>query len=383
MPIDAPLLPWRNDNQFELLIDGPCFMPRILSVLQGAQRSIDICLYLLEDGLCASALLNVLCHQAEHGVRVRLQLDALGSRRLGQTWRERLLAAGVQLRWFNPLRWRRGLNNVQRDHRKLLLIDQSTGFVGGMGATDEFWTPEPWPRQWHEVMVQITGPVLVDWQRLFDEHWDETPGLSWRALRRARRPWWPAAGAGMGRVAFAGYERQGDILHSLLQRLKLAQQQICIATPYFLPTWSVRRQLIKAAKRGVAVRLLLTSAHTDHPPVRYAGQRYYRRLLKAGVQIYEYQPRFLHLKAVWVDDWVSIGSCNFDYWGLLFNLDANLESLDPALVRQVSDMLQADCEQSHDVQLDAWLARSRTDRLKQWLWGLPDRLLVNLLDRRH
>lgn len=382
MSIDAPVLPWRADNQFELLVDGVQFMPRLLSALQQAQRHIDVCLYLAEDGLCASALFDALCQQAQRGVRVRVQLDALGSRALGNTWRQRLAAAGVVLRWFNPLSWRRGLNIFQRDHRKLILIDGQAGFVGGMGATDEFWTPEPWPLQWHEVMVYMTGPVLADWQALFDNHWDDKPSLSWRTLRRAHHPWWPQSAQGLGRVAFAGCERQGDILWSLLQRLKLAQRQVCLATPYFLPTWSVRRQLIKAAKRGVQVRLLLTSSYTDHPPVRYAGQRYYRRLLKAGVEIYEYQPRFLHLKAVLVDDWVSIGSCNFDYWGLFFNLDANLESQDPSLVQAVADMLANDCQLSLSVSYQQWQQRPRSVRLKQWLWSLPDRLLVNLLDRR-
>ncbi|EGH44502.1 phospholipase D/transphosphatidylase, partial [Pseudomonas syringae pv. pisi str. 1704B] len=86
---------------------------------------------------------------------------------------------------------------------------------------------------------------------------------------------------------------------------------------------------------GVDVRLLLTGPRTDHPSVRYAGQRYYPRLLRAGVKVFEYQPCFLHLKMVLIDDWVSLGSCNFDHWNLRFNLEANLEALDPGLTRDV------------------------------------------------
>jgi phosphatidylserine/phosphatidylglycerophosphate/cardiolipin synthase-like enzyme len=155
-----------------------------------------------------------------------------------------------------------------------------------------------------------------------------------------------------------------------------------MATPYFLPTWNVRRSLRKAAARGIDVRLLLTGPRTDHPSVRYAGHRYYPRLLKAGVKIFEYQPCFLHLKMVLVDDWVSIGSCNFDHWNLRFNLEANLEALDSALSTAVAASFERDFAQSLEVSLDAWKRRPLWKRVKQRVWGLVDRLVVNVLGRR-
>ncbi|MGD5652412.1 phospholipase D-like domain-containing protein, partial [Xanthomonas citri pv. citri] len=111
-------------------------------------------------------------------------------------------------------------------------------------------------------------------------------------------------------MAYADARQHRDILQSLVRALNGSRRRIWLATPYFLPTWKVRRALRKAAQRGVEVRLLLAGRLTDHAPVRYAGQRYYPRLLRAGVRIHEYQPRFLHLKMVMVDDWVSVGSCN-------------------------------------------------------------------------
>ena len=105
------------------------------------------------------------------------------------------------------------------------------------------------------------------------------------------------------------------------------------------------------------VRLLLAGRLTDHAPVRYAGQRYYPRLLRAGVRIHEYQPRFLHLKMVMVDDWVSVGSCNFDHWNLRFNLDANLEALDPDFTNEAAASLLADFADSREVTLAMWRAR--------------------------
>ncbi len=130
------------------------------------------------------------------------------------------------------------------------------------------------------------------------------------------------------------------------------------------------------------MRLLLTGPRTDHPSVRYAGHRYYPRLLKAGVKIFEYQPCFLHLKMVLVDDWVSIGSCNFDHWNLRFNLEANLEALDSRLSSAVAASFERDFTQSLQVSLDAWQRRPLWKRFKQRVWGLVDRVVVNLLDRR-
>jgi phosphatidylserine/phosphatidylglycerophosphate/cardiolipin synthase-like enzyme len=116
--------------------------------------------------------------------------------------------------------------------------------------------------------------------------------------------------------------------------------------------------------------------------VRFAGQRYYPKLLRAGVQIYEYQPRFLHLKMVLVDDWVSIGSCNFDHWNLRFNLDANLEALDPQLTAAVVASFQADFADSLEISQELWQARPWWRRVQERLCGWLDRLVVNLLDRR-
>ena len=186
----------------------------------------------------------------------------------------------------------------------------------------------------------------------------------------------------MGRVAYADARQHRDILQSLVRAMNSGQRRIWLATPYFLPTWKVRRSLRRAAHHGIDVRLLLTGPRTDHPSVRYAGHRYYPRLLRAGVKIYEYQPCFLHLKMVLVDDWVSIGSCNFDHWNLRFNLEANLEALDPPLTAAVAASFERDFAQSLSIDLERWHARPLWKRVQQRLWGWLDRLVVNLIDRR-
>lgn len=380
------VFPWRHGNTLALLIDGPQFFVRMLGRIDAAQRQVELELYLVESGACARALLASLCAAAQRGVVVRCLLDAFGAQGLQAADRQLLQAAGVQVQWYNPLHWRHGVRNFHRDHRKLLLVDGQFAFVGGTGATDEFWQPQQASSRWHEVMVEISGPLVADWQQLFERQWQATQAwIAWRPrmpLRLKTLPILPALGQGLGRVAFADASQYRDILLSLVRALRGSKQRIWLATPYFLPTWRVRRTLRQAAKRGIEVRLLLAGQHTDHPPVRFAGQRYYASLLKAGVRIFEYQPRFLHLKMVLADDWVSVGSCNFDHWNLRFNLDANLEALDPDFTASVAASFQADFADSQEITLADWRARPWWRRLQQSIWGALDQLLVNLLDRR-
>lgn len=358
----------------------------MLLAIMRAEIEVDLELYLVEAGDCADAVVEALEQAARRGVRVRCLFDDYGSLAFNSKLRQRLLDAGVYLRWYNRLRWKRGLRNLYRDHRKLLLVDERWAVVGGTGVTDEFWTPGEATSEWHEVMVQMQGPVVNDWQLLFDRQWHaNNRRTAWRPAEGfglPRLPKVPAQGQGMGRVAYADARQHQDILHSLVRAINSGKQRVWLATPYFLPTWSVRRSLRRAAGKGVDVRLLLTGPRTDHPSVRYAGHRYYPRLLRAGVRIYEYQPCFLHLKMVLIDDWVSIGSCNFDHWNLRFNLEANIEALDPPLTAAVQASFERDFALSEVVDLGQWHARPLWRRVKQRLWGWLDRLVVNLLDRR-
>jgi phosphatidylserine/phosphatidylglycerophosphate/cardiolipin synthase-like enzyme len=380
------VFPWRRGNAFELLIDGMQFFPRMQAALGAAQRRIDFELYLLEAGDCAEAVLSLLEAAVQRGVQVRCLFDEYGSRGLGSERLQALRDTGIELRLYNPMHWRQGLLNLYRDHRKLLLVDGEYGFVGGTGLTDEFWQPGAAASDWHEVMVAMRGPVLADWQQLFERQWHACAQRGpWRAAQQPLPgnllPPSPCCGDGWGRVAYADADQHRDILHSLARALHGGKRRIWFATPYFLPTWRIRRALRRAAARGVDVRLLTTGRMTDNPPVRLAGQRYYPRLLRAGVRIYEYQPRFLHLKMLLVDDWVSVGSCNFDHWNLRFNLDANLEALDPALARQAEASFLHDFADSREITLAEWKRRPLWLRVQQRLWGWLDRLVINVFNR--
>ena len=391
MGVAGPVFPWRTGNQFELLVDGHQFYPRMLTRIQEARSQLDLEFYLVEDGQCAERVIEALVDACARGVKVRCLFDAFGSSGLSQKHSDRLIEAGVELRLYNPLAARHYLRNFHRDHRKIVLVDGQYGFVGGAGITDEFWQPMPEgipELTWHEIMVEIQGPLLADWQALFDAQWQAYDRWSsWPfplplPLLRRRTPLEPKVDSGVGRVAYAASRRHRDILYNLLRRLRRAKGRIYLATPYFLPTRKIRRALSKAARRGIDVRLLLTGEHTDHPPIRYAGQRHYGRLLRAGVRIYEYQPCFVHLKMGLVDDWVTLGSCNFDHWNLRWNLEANLEAIDPSLISAVEQCFERDFANSIEINFGQWQARPWFIRWYQHLWGYLDRLLVYLSEHR-
>lgn len=237
--MSGAVFPWRSANRFELLIDGPNFFPQMLVGIARAERQVELELYLVEAGACAEAMVQALVLAAERGVRVRCLFDDYGSLAFTLGLRKRLTDAGVELRFYNRLNWRRWMRNLYRDHRKLLLIDQDMAFVGGTGVTDEFWTPGNDSADWHEVMVQISGPLVLDWQALFDRQWHANAARrEWKPATHfglPRLPKVPATGPGLGRVAYADARQHRDILQSLIRALNSSQQRIWLATPYFLP----------------------------------------------------------------------------------------------------------------------------------------------------
>ncbi|MCW9089409.1 MAG: phospholipase D-like domain-containing protein [Gammaproteobacteria bacterium] len=369
--------PWRDGNHFELLIDGEQFFPPMLQAINEARSHVLLEFYLFESGNIADTFIQTLCAAAERGVKVYLLLDDFGARGLHRQDLRILQGGGVELAFYNPLRYGRLRRNLLRDHRKLLCVDGHTAFTGGTGITDEFDSAGN-PGAWHEVMLRGHGPVVADWQQLFQENWQR---WSQSELQLSTPPEDQHSGTQRGRLAPSS-PAHADIKRSLINRLRGAEQRIWIATAYFIPSRKIRRLLRRAARSGADVRLLLPGPHTDHPAVRHAGRRFYARLLRHGVRIYEYQPRFLHAKVLLCDDWVSIGSSNIDRWNLRWNLEANQEIASAQMARKVACMFEQDFSDSHEVKAEHWYRRPWHRRLLEWLWGSVD-LWVERRSQRH
>jgi phosphatidylserine/phosphatidylglycerophosphate/cardiolipin synthase-like enzyme len=293
---------------------------------------------------------------------------ALGFRRAD---RRRLLDAGVELRIFNPLRAGKGVANLLRDHRKLLLADGRLAYVGGAGLTDEF-APD-WPRgSWRELMLQIAGPVVSDWQRAFARTWRRCGselGLPEPSPCVADPQGAP------GRLALSEARQRSVLANGVLQRMDGAAIRVWIMSAYFVPSRRFRKALRRAARRGVDVRLLLPGPRTDHPWVRQAARRFYAKMLRNGVKIFEYQPSMLHAKMILCDDWVSIGSSNLDRWSFRWNLEANQEIASAPVADVAATLFIGDFAASQQISRRYWRERARLDRLRENIAGALDRLL--------
>ncbi|EPC02999.1 phospholipase [Litchfieldella anticariensis FP35 = DSM 16096] len=368
---------WREGNHFTLLPEAKRFIPEMFAAIEQARSSILIELYLMESGRLAEGMIDALGRAAERGVSVMLMLDGYGSMGLVDEDRARLRERGVALRFFNPLGFHSLAKNLTRDHRKLVVVDGRLAFTGGFGAVDEFLDA------WYEVAIRIEGPVVVDWVRLFSRLWDSPLSRGRGKAGLVRNLTLDVSthsdDQGMrGRVVWGQGYRYQAIRHSLHKQISSATRRIWICTPYFVPTFSLRMRLAKAAKRGVDVRLLLPGETHDHPMVRYAGQRFYGRLLRAGVRIFEFQPTFIHAKFSLVDDWTTLGSCNFDHWSLHWNLEANQEVHDARFADEVAALFERNFATSHEIDPAHWAQRPRLQRLREWLFGTLDAWLTRL-----
>lgn len=369
--------PWREGNRFDILVDGSNFLPRMLDAIDSACETILLEMYLIESGSVVDRFITALLDAAERDVQAYLLLDDYGAIGLKQRERERLVHKNIHIAYYNRLRSHSNLYNLYRifllrqehslyrNHRKLLLIDGQTAFVGGTGLVDEFDPPGHPEMQWRETMVSIQGPVVADWQQLFTTSWNKS---TQQTLSLPQPQPVEHTEAQRGRITVNDIERYSEVLLSLTRHIAHARVRVWLATAYFVPRWRIRRALKRAAKAGVDVRLLLPGPITDHPGVRYISHRLYGRLMKNGVRIFEYQPRFMHAKSVLCDDWVAIGSSNFDRWNLRWNLEANQEIKDEVLAAQVKEMFEQDFSNSVEYSYEQWYRRSWFKRLLQWFW---------------
>ncbi|MVF12677.1 phosphatidylserine/phosphatidylglycerophosphate/cardiolipin synthase family protein [Ketobacter sp. MCCC 1A13808] len=379
-------LPWQTDCHFSLLIDGDEFYPRMLDALNQAHQSIELEMYLFESGIIATRYISALVDATKRGVQVRVLVDHVGSFKLQPSDQSRLRQAGVELRIFNRLQHRHWLRNLFRDHRKIIVIDRQLAFVGGAGISDSFSAEVRPDSAWRETMISIEGPAVQDWLTLFERSWyfynlrqDEAQRkILLGALSDAPDKPLQNGTISQARVVASRGPGNKPIIATLLNKLTKSKQRAWLVTAYFYPSRKLVKALCKAARHGVDVRILLPGPNTDHPSIRYAGRSWYRKLLDSGVKIYEYQPRFLHMKVALVDNWVSIGSCNFDRWNLRWNLEANQEIIDDSFSLSTVAMLENDIEQALQIRLDSWKKRGWYQKVMERFWKWMGRFLARI-----
>lgn len=364
--------PLRKRNHFELYTDGENYFPAILEDIHQASDFVYIEMYLVSSGNIANQFIDALIQAAARGVKVFTLFDHHGSKDFLQEDVKRLEDAKVNFAWYNPVKLFRLRASLHRTHRKIIVVDNMFAWTGGTGITDMFAYNEESEQYWHESMVRVQGKCVQDWKKLFEQEWvnwsssilpsshiEDSQPLDVRSENYDQT----------GRVVSSSAIYQSEVRRSLLSKLQRANKRVWLATAYFVPSRKLRKTLIKAAKRGIDVRIMLPGPITDLSGARYMARRYYARLLRNGVRIYEYQKRFLHAKYSIVDHWVSNGSSNLDLWNLVWNLDANQEMFDTNIAAMHEKMFIKDMESSQCFTYEQWQKRSRWTRVWECFWG--------------
>lgn len=368
--------PWREGNRFRLLADADRIFQRMLEAIGDARESVLLEMYLVESGIVARQFIDALSRGAQRGVRVHVLFDAFGSLGLRAADRRALAGSGAHLTFFNPISLRKRLQNCLRDHRKLLVVDGALAFVGGVGLADEFIDGRRGRKAWRDLMLEISGPVVSDWQTAFARTWARSGGVPAVAEAVPPTPDEAAIATGMvGRLALSEAGHRSVLANDVVRRIDGTVRRAWIMSAYFVPSRRFRKALRRAARRGIDVRLLVPGPKTDHPWVRHAARRFYGKLLRNGVRIFEYQPRVLHGKMVLCDDWVSLGSSNLDRWSFRWNLEANQEIESAAFAAVAAEVFTADGDESQQLDRRRWRRRAMLDRLRESIAAALDRAL--------
>ena len=371
--------PERDGNSFRLLAGADAFLPVMELAIHRARHYLLFEQYLISSGAVATRFIDAFAAAVQRGVAVYMLIDHFGARGLSDSDRQRIESAGIELLFYNPAYLSRFFRGLPRNHCKALLVDGELAFSGGAGISDDYEPNDSRP-PWHDLIIEMRGPVVGDWQSQFVtlwQHWDDKiqlPEIKQPEIEAPETAVGPSKGQ-LGQLTVSLRGMRKFIRRSLLIQTRSAADRVWLGTAYYLPGRRVLWALRAAKRRGADVRLLLPGEINDHPTVYHAGRRYYHRLLRQGIRIFEYQPAFMHAKLYLCDHYCSIGSCNMDRWGLRWNLEANLESRDPALCREAEAFFIDAFEHSKEITLDAWLKRPLKHRIREWLFGYIDLML--------
>ena len=380
--VDSPLV---IGNHVTLIKDGPATYRAMFAAIRKAKDHINLETYIIEDDEIGRKFSDLLIEKQGQGVQVSVLYDSAGSINTPRAFFERLEASGMRTLEFNPINPLAGKNKSwldHRDHRKLLIVDGRMAFLGGVNISSVYSggsAPRAKPVKsaegkkkvpWRDTHVQIEGPVVAEYQKLFLETWEKQKGEP-----LAGGHYFPQI-ANTGKdivraIGSAADEPYSRIYVTLVSAINSAETSIYLTNAYFVPDPQLLAALKEAAQRGVDVRILLPG-QTDFWAVFHAGRSHYTELLKAGVKVYERQGALLHSKTALVDGvWSCIGSTNLDWRSFVHNNEVDAVILGDSFAQQLQAMYDDDLKESKIIDLKQWRKRSVFLRMKEWsarLW---------------
>lgn len=357
-------IPATDGNRLDVLRNGEEIFPAMLAAIGAAERSIDLLTFVYWSGDIAGEFATELASAARRGVRVRVLLDGVGAKPLDHRLTDQMESGGVDVRFFRPPDPRHPIRATHRTHRKVMVCDETIGFTGGVGIADEWQGDGHTDGGWRDTHVRVQGPAVAGLRAAFLDNWVEVePGLFDPAVDRF--PELPEAGPSRVQVITGTSEPGWNAVSMTVRSLvELAERRVRITTAYFVPDDDLHMRLVRAARRGVEVGLLLPGPHADKRFVQLAGEARYHELLDAGVDICCYRPSMLHAKTMTVDGEVSVvGSANANARSTSLDEEIDLVVFDQGFTTALDADFDVDVTRSEPLDPARWRRRGWTQRV--------------------
>jgi cardiolipin synthase len=352
-------------NRVTELLNGDQIFPAMLQAIHSAKNTITFETYIYWSGEVGKAFADALAERARAGVKVRVLVDWVGSAKMDDDLLDRMRGAGVEIRKFHKPRWYTLAKLNNRTHRKLLVVDGSTGFTGGVGIAQKWTGAGQDAEHWRDSHFRVEGPVVAQIQATFLDNWLKVSGQVLHG--DAYFPVIKVAGQSDAQM-FSSSPSNGSEHMELMYQMALtaADSSIDLSMAYFVPDELSTKVLIDAMRRGVRLRIITPGKITDTETVRSASRSTWGPLLAAGAQIYEYQPTMFHCKVLIIDNYmVSVGSTNFDNRSFSLNDEANLNIYDAQFAARQTQVFEDDLNRSRRVSLQEWQARPLKEKIME------------------
>lgn len=363
-------------NRVELLHGPDTCLPAMMEAIGRARQEILLEMYWFASDATGQRFARALEEKAREGVKVYVTYDAVGSFEADRAMFDRMRRAGCHVHEWSPLQLGSGSFSFgvlnRRNHRKMLVIDGQLALTGGVNLGDPWASEADGGLGFLDDMIQIEGPAAGAMRLMFmaTHRGEERAALAARTF--------PSTQAGKSRVRVLANSRRSDrrlIERAYLRRIRTARSRILIVNSYFIPRRVVRQALAAAARRGVAVRVLVPQ-QSDVPVVTYATRRLYDWLLTRGIEIYEWPDGILHSKVAAIDgEWCTVGTHNLDYRSFAYNLEINVVVEDPQVAKVLESRIERDLARGDVVDPYHWRFRPLGTRLLEELFYAFRRLL--------
>ncbi|MFA5328851.1 MAG: cardiolipin synthase [Prolixibacteraceae bacterium] len=354
-----------SDNQVKVLENGEDTFPEIFNAIENARHHIHLEYYIIEDDKIGNYLREMLIRKSTEGVEVRLIFDDVGSWELKKRFIRSMSDAGVKVDCFMKVRFPMLTSRVNyRNHRKILVVDGETAFVGGLNFADRYRDGVPGIGPWRDTHLKVTGGAATALQIIFMADWYF---VSKEILKGEKyfKPFESGNGKLVQMTASGPDSDWESISQAYFMAIASATEYVYISTPYLMPTSDIITALKTSALGGVDVRIIVPGLSDSITP-KWGTNSYIEELLEAGVKVYFYQEGFIHSKVIVADDvFSSVGTANLDFRSLETNFEVNAMIYDEEIAGILTKQFLKDQEKSELVSLEDWINRPRMNKIKE------------------